>query len=225
MVRTPSRKLRELFGLSSFEHESQLNQDIFALLMNGFEPGFFVEIGANDGTTLSNTVYLEECYGWQGILIEANPKYRSSLARRKRSKIVIKAVFSSKERMEFVDAGLYGGMSQMLDGSHQQYTNGCGRIHVECEPLIDILKSCNAPDRIDFISVDVEGMESAIVEQIANSPYRFNFGCVEHNFRPDKYPKMASTLRSANYRILWEGQTRQDMFFIDGDRNPGNCVS
>jgi len=216
MVRTPSQKLRELLALSPYENVSQLNQDIFALLMNGFEPGFFVEIGANDGTTLSNTIYLEECFGWQGILIEANPKYRQSLARRKKSTIVIKAVFSSKGRMEFVDAGLYGGISQMLDGTHQQYTNECARIDVECEPLVDILNSCNAPYQIDFVSVDVEGMESDIVEQIANSPYRFKFGCVEHNFRPDKYIKLTAMLRSSNYRILWEGHTLHDLFFIDG---------
>ena len=55
-ARTPTAKLRELLLLPESPHETQLNQDTFALLANRFRPGFFVEIGANDGFTLSNTV-------------------------------------------------------------------------------------------------------------------------------------------------------------------------
>lgn len=220
MLRTQSRNLRELLCLFPCEHESQLNQDIFALLMNGFKPGFFVEIGANDGITLSNTICLEECFGWQGILIEANPKYKLSLYRRKRSTTVIKAVFTGEGRIPFVDAGLYGGIYKKLDNTHQQHTKDCKRIDVECESLVDILNRCNAPDCVDFVSVDVEGVEDSIVEQIAGSSYRFKFGCVEHNFNDNKYKKMATMLKSSNYRILWEGQTQQDLFFIAEELYP-----
>ena len=37
------------------------------------KPGQFVELGALDGVTGSNTLGLEACYGWSGLLIEANP--------------------------------------------------------------------------------------------------------------------------------------------------------
>eukprot|EP00966_Prymnesium_polylepis_P130614 3021429-Prymnesium_polylepis.2 len=36
-------------------------------------PGVFVELGALDGDTYSNTILLEKCFNWTGILIEANP--------------------------------------------------------------------------------------------------------------------------------------------------------
>jgi hypothetical protein len=35
--------------------------------------GFFIECGALDGETRSNTLYLERFLGWRGLLVEANP--------------------------------------------------------------------------------------------------------------------------------------------------------
>ena len=35
--------------------------------------GSFAELGAFDGVSYSNTFMLEKCFGWRGVLIEANP--------------------------------------------------------------------------------------------------------------------------------------------------------
>lgn len=37
------------------------------------ETGFFMEIGANDGITGSQTLLIEHCYGWRGLLAEGQP--------------------------------------------------------------------------------------------------------------------------------------------------------
>ena len=94
LVRTPSGELRRLLCLPEYEFQSELNQDVFALLVNRFQTGYFVDVGANDGYALSNTAYLEDKFGWHGVLIEPNPRYASSLAGRKRSIVVNKAVAS-----------------------------------------------------------------------------------------------------------------------------------
>ena len=39
-----------------------------------FKNGFFIEAGANDGITYSNTLYFEKYYNWSGILIEPIPE-------------------------------------------------------------------------------------------------------------------------------------------------------
>ncbi|HEY6123396.1 MAG TPA: FkbM family methyltransferase [Steroidobacteraceae bacterium] len=40
-----------------------------------FEGGTFIEAGANDGIAQSNSYFLENKYGWNGLLVEPVPKY------------------------------------------------------------------------------------------------------------------------------------------------------
>jgi len=58
------KNLWDLYGKSS----SDLNQDLFSLIVNGFKTrGFFVEIGAGDGFRGSNTLMLEMFFNWGGF--------------------------------------------------------------------------------------------------------------------------------------------------------------
>lgn len=218
---TPSAKVREILGLPASEHQTQLNQDIFALMMNRFRPGFFMEIGANDGFTFSNTVYLENEFGWSGMLVEANQKYMASLAKRKNSIIVNKAVSFQRGEAEFIDAGLYGGLKSCLDEtSHQQFTKDATCIKVACMCLQEILDHAAAPTSIDFISIDVEGGELPIVEQMVTVNRRFRCGCIEYNGRDDDYEKMTKLLEGAKYRVIWKDRRLSDLFFVDDNAAP-----
>jgi len=215
IVRTPAARLRKILLLPESEYEAQLNQDIFALLANRFKPGFFIEIGANDGFTLSNTVYLEEKFGWNGILVEANPRYVESLRKRK-SKSVVAAVVENEGYYKFYNAGLYGGVAGLIDRTHENKTKDTNSISVWGTTLECILIENNVPEIVNFISVDVEGAEVQIVEQMCQlEGYRFSCGCIEYNSRKEDYQRIKCLLRGSGYRIVWEGQTRQDLFFVD----------
>lgn len=214
-VRTPPPILREALRLPAFHQTTQLNQDIFALVMNQFRHGYFVEIGANDGYTLSNTVYLEEKFGWQGLLLEANPRYRESLETRK-SKAVIAAVVDQEGFHEFRSAGLFGGVVTLLGKTHDKKTQNAHSLSVWGTTLGRILDENNAPEIINFISIDVEGAEVPIVEQMCRmSKRRFICGCIEHNARQTDYERIRSLLNDAGYGIVWAGQTQHDLFFVD----------
>lgn len=214
-VRTPAAKLRELLLLPESPHTTQLNQDIFALLANRFRPGSFVEIGANDGFTLSNTVYLEEHFGWNGLLVEANPQYRDSLKRRK-SKSVMSAVVEQEGYYEFCTAGLYGGVAEFLDKTHEKRTQNAGTITVFGTTLERILEENGVQAIINFISIDVEGGEVPIVEQMCRlRNYRFVCGCIEYNARQEDYQRITRLLNESGYRLVWGGQTQHDLFFVD----------
>jgi hypothetical protein len=54
-----------------YDSSSQICQDLWVLFMTaGIKDGFFVEFGATNGITLSNTYLLERNFGWKGILAE-----------------------------------------------------------------------------------------------------------------------------------------------------------
>jgi hypothetical protein len=52
---------------------SQYGQDFFVLeALGGMRNGFFLDSGAADGVSSSNTHLLEESFGWNWICIEPN---------------------------------------------------------------------------------------------------------------------------------------------------------
>ena len=56
----------------------------FLLRAANSSTGRFVEIGALDGVRLSNTLMLERCFGWTGLLIEGSPVNFAELRRNRR---------------------------------------------------------------------------------------------------------------------------------------------
>src|ERR1017187_1984592 len=64
----PERQGRQLLKALRIS-KSQLRQDLMVLSELDFKRGgYFVEFGATNGVTLSNTYLLEKEYGWTGIL-------------------------------------------------------------------------------------------------------------------------------------------------------------
>ena len=56
--------------------------------------GFFLECGAFDGETSSNTVYLEHKRGWTGLLVEMDPYFFTQLRGKNRRAHSINACLS-----------------------------------------------------------------------------------------------------------------------------------
>jgi hypothetical protein len=58
--------------------------------------GFFIECGAADGESSSNTLYMERYLDWQGVLIEADRKFYDRLLTRKRKSYALHVCLSLK---------------------------------------------------------------------------------------------------------------------------------
>merc|ERR1712232_1327869 len=74
---------------------SQFGQDVrLDKVLGSIKGGFFVESGAADGETNSNTLFYEK-KGWQGLLVEPNPSTFTALLAKNRKAHAFKGGLST----------------------------------------------------------------------------------------------------------------------------------
>jgi FkbM family methyltransferase len=162
-----------------------------------YDNGFFVELGANDGYTGSNTLYLEIFKGWRGVLIEPSPHLFLSCTHfrnRKGNKIFCNACVPMDYDEKYVDieyANLMSISSNLeLDIDDQDAFLKIGREHLQpnqrnlrfgalARTLSSILEEGNAPKEIDFLSLDVEGAELSVLRGVNFNDYSFKYMLIE----------------------------------------------
>ena len=168
---------------------SQLGQDLWVLEWFSYKRGgFFVEFGATDGVLLSNTFLLEKEFGWNGLLAEPNPKFFEKL-RTNRSQICSDECISAStgDTVDFVLADEYGGIKDFsTNGMHKEkvkdYENQGKVIQKDTISLNDFLLKHNAPENIDYLSIDTEGSEYSILKSFPFEKWNITLITVEHNF-------------------------------------------
>jgi FkbM family methyltransferase len=160
------REFRNLF-------QGQNAEDV--LLWNFFErkiTGFFVDVGAYDGVTFSNT-YAFEQMGWRGVLVEADAQAAEACRRNRPRSIVVNAAAGPPESQGTATLHRVGGKPGLemvsFTRAHPKHLDRCRRdggvistIKVPCRTLDDILMEVGA-DCIDFVSIDVEGAELEVL--------------------------------------------------------------
>lgn len=198
---------------------SQLRQDLFALCVCDFvDDGFFVEFGACDGLTLSNSVLLERDFGWRGILGEPATMWHEALfENRPDAAIETDCVYSETgATLEFTQAASGPMSSLKRDAKFKKRRQG-ETYPVKTISLLDMLRKHDAPQVIDYLSVDTEGSEFEILHAFDFAKYRFRVITVEHNFYP--YRKQIHALLSKHgYRqILPEISYFDDWYLGPGE--------
>ena len=191
---------------------SQAGQDfwVFSEVFNGMENGFFLEIGAADGIYLNNTFLLEKRYHWRGICIEANPDLFRDLQRVRSATCLNTCIDSVAGKVSFAKRSLYGGIID-VDMDNKQETHdkhSTGMIRMKTETLASVLKRENAPETIDYLSIDVEGAEDRILCDFPFDEFRFNCMTVE---RPREQLRK---VLSQNGYILVKEIPNLDVFYI-----------
>jgi FkbM family methyltransferase len=168
---------------------SQLGQDLWVLeQLEWKHGGFFVEFGATDGVLLSNSWLLEKHFGWKGICAEPNPKLFERLQINRSCTLSQACVYrTSGETMSFVLADAYGGLKEFGQddqhvGKREAYAAAGHAIQVNTTSLLDLLRQNDAPPVIDYLSIDTEGSELAILEGFDWHSYQIRCITVEHNF-------------------------------------------
>ena len=158
---------------------SQHGQDLYALrTFRQKTSGFFIELGAFDGVTGSNTLILERL-GWQGICIEPASWYYDRLCDN-RSCICVRALIAGPDRPTALFLQTPDQMSGIAD--HRSWrAKEAHHVEMKTRPLVDVLRQCRAPHEIDYFSLDVEGAELEILRDFPFTEYQVGLFTVEHN--------------------------------------------
>jgi FkbM family methyltransferase len=193
--------------------KSQIGQDLLAALTSDFKTGgYFVEFGATDGKTLSNTFLLEKELGWSGILAEPAQMWHTSLKAERSSRICEKAVWAkSGQTLLFHEDAELSTLNGFEALKHEVRS---GKTYqVETISLNDLLSHYSAPLYIDFLSVDTEGSEYEILSNFDWTVRSFGLICVEHNYTENR-GLIYSLLTRHGYRRILEDVSGWDDWYV-----------
>ena len=133
----------------------------------GKRSGFFVEVGAYDGVNLSNTYHFEQA-GWTGVLVEPDPEMAESCRRERARSLTFQCAAGERagEISFFKVAGGEAYSTTSLSAAHRERLERMGltwrEVRVAVRTLDSILEEARA-SRVDFVSIDVEGGELAVL--------------------------------------------------------------
>jgi len=191
-------------------YTAQHNKDkiLNELYFKDQKKGFFVDVGAHDGKSISSTYFLESELGWSGICIEPlKRRFDELVVNRPNSVCINKAVYSRNGLVRFRDIL---GYPEMLSGIEEAYNEphkariqnelGDGTISwidVECITLDSIFEQNNVTT-VDYLKIDTEGSELPILQAIDFSSVDIKCIDVENNYNTD----FNSFFLSKGYKLL-----------------------
>ncbi len=201
---------------------SQILQDLWVLYRTGEKrEGFFVEFGACDGLALSNSVLLEREYGWRGILAEPNPTWHEALRANRTCEISTKCVhWRGGETVKFEHTPKMPELSRLEeivpDDVHEGNGNraNAATIDVETITLNELLVEHDAPEVIDYLSIDTEGSEFEILSAFDFSAHDVRLITVEHAGETAKRAAILDLLKGQGFHRWRPELTRWDDWYI-----------
>ncbi|MDR1636657.1 MAG: FkbM family methyltransferase [Treponema sp.] len=191
--------------------QGQADQDVLAYLyFKGKREGFFLDIGAYDGKTYSNTYALEQM-GWKGVCLEPLPDAFARLRQNRRCDCYNLAMSdTSGEAADFIRAAgveTLSGLESEMAPAHKDWIireqGTVERIKVKTITFGDLMGRYPGISRVDFFSLDVEGAEMSILESIDFSAYRFGLITVENSGEtPGEDERLKGFMREKGYGVL-----------------------
>ena len=175
------------YCLANIDHSFGQNfQDLFGLwVAGGSRTGYFVEFGALNGREYSNSFLLEKL-GWNGIVAEPHPNYADRVQAVRNCHFSPLCVYDTtgdtvKFRM-VVGRPAMSGLAETQLNSQAEHRNKFREVEIGTITLNDLLEKYEAPQEVDFISIDTEGSELRILKAFDFSQRFVKSFCIEHNY-------------------------------------------
>lgn len=177
--------IRYIYLNKSLISYSQEGEDIILMrIFNGQLSGFYVDVGAHHPMRFSNT-YKFYKLGWQGINIEPNPDSFNLFRKYRPKDINLNCGIANKndslEYYMFDEPALNTFDHEVLRSyiSNTSYKQ-IKKMHIDVLSLADVLNNYIPTDRrIDFLTVDAEGMDLDVLKSNDWKKYRPSWVLVE----------------------------------------------
>jgi FkbM family methyltransferase len=213
------------------DSKSQLGQDLLAantISSSQQKVPFFVEFGATNDITLSNTWLLEKKLGWQGILVEPAKVWHHDLRHNRNciidSRCLTAASGGVASFSEVNGGGLtaeYSTLTALANGPKEtkayQLNGNFINYDVDCITLTDLLDSHSAPREIDYMSVDTEGSEFEILNAFDFQRYKVKLLTIEHNYLSEKRLAINHLMSRNGYHQIFSEASMWDDWYILND--------
>lgn len=181
--------------VEKFKYHSQSKQDfIVNKLLRNKKNGFFVDIGAHDGLNFSNTYFFEKELNWKGLCIEPVPNFFNKLVKCRNSICLNICVANTENRYSFVEvegpASMLSGIIFSMQDEHflriktaiDNFGGSYKVYEIKARLISNILDEYKIKN-IDYLSLDVEGLELEILKSIKFNEINISILTVENDKR------------------------------------------
>jgi len=193
-------RLFELLGSQRYSRPALFGLDARLAELMPWWGGTFVEAGAHDGYTQSNTYYLERWRGWSGVLVEPIPELRVRCRRRRpRSQVVGAALVGPDFAGDAVPIRRGDLMSRIVPSGADTSERSPGAraeqrtIEVPARTLSQVLDEAGLGS-IDVIVLDLEGAEPDAIAGLDLTRHAARYILVEALDRATQQPALDAAL-------------------------------
>tara|TARA_A100001015_G_scaffold320627_1_gene447725 strand:- start:2893 stop:3600 length:708 start_codon:yes stop_codon:yes gene_type:complete len=218
------KKLLFNFENKKFYGKNEFDKKLLKYL--NFKNGFFIECGAHDGITQSNTFNLEKKLNWHGILIEPSSKFRELKKNRSKKNYFFNlALTNDNQKNKKLKFSYYNLMTHRIDSPaidnlflDDAKKNGLQKnekhyfFEANAKTLNQILSQLKKIKKIDFFSLDTEGTELEILEGLNFDHYKVNYILIESR----SINQTVKFFNNKNYKLI-DYLDGKDYLFCDNE--------
>nr|UIE54547.1 star-like protein [Sinohyriopsis cumingii] len=166
------------------------------------EKGFYIEAGAYDGESISNTLFFEKVRKWNGLLIEPDPFVFERLRAKNRKAILVNSCLNIKPQPSILQFNRGNEMGRVwVDQEDKNWVKDMKMkvnvIEVPCFSLYSILLAVNQTN-IDYFSLDIEGRELSVLQSIPFEKVNIDTFTVEYLNGEDNYSREIKSFMEKN---------------------------
>jgi len=158
-----------------------------------------------------------EKIGWDGIVAEPHPSYAKLVPEVRNCHFSTLCVYDVTDatvifQMVKQRPAMSGISNTQLQDKNIEARNNYSEAEIKTITLNDLLAKYNAPEKIDYISIDTEGSEVKILRAFDFNKHDVGAFCIEHNF--EQRAELLSIMTDNGYKRLFTDVSAHDDWYV-----------